>query len=232
MNSAACRSAADRRCRCGPLPSVRRLARELGVELTEVEPTGAGDRVTHDDVKGGGYIGLELGSVYAALGSRVRVVEMLDRLLPGADTDLVRPLAKKLQGEFEGILLETKVASVREQDDELRVQLERADGESEEQAFDAVLVSVGRRPNSSGLGLDNTKVGIDDRGFVVVDAQRRTAEPSIWAIGDVAGEPMLPTRPRTRAGSPWRPSPARRPHSIRRRSPRWCSPIRRSPGAA
>ncbi len=142
-------------------------------------------------VVGGGYIGLELGSVYAALGSRVTVVEMLDGLLPGADRDLVRPLARRLDDRLEAILLETKVAEVKEQKNGVKVRLEPKEGKPEDRLFDAVLVAVGRKPNSEGIGLENTRAEVDAQGFVVVDERRRTAEPSLWAIGDVAGQPML-----------------------------------------
>jgi dihydrolipoamide dehydrogenase len=142
-------------------------------------------------VVGGGYIGLELGSVYAALGSKVTVVEMMPSLLPGADKDLVRPLAKRLSAQFELILLETKVAEVKEQKNGLKVRLEGKDVDKPERLFDNVLVSVGRRPNSEGLGLENTKVEVDEQGFIRVDGQLRTAEPTIRAIGDVVGQPML-----------------------------------------
>ncbi|MDZ4858976.1 MAG: dihydrolipoyl dehydrogenase, partial [Candidatus Hydrogenedentes bacterium] len=142
-------------------------------------------------VVGGGYIGLELGSVYAALGSKVTVVEMTPTLLPGADEDLVTVLAQRLGTMFAGIHLNTKVLRVEEQKNHIAVTLESADGKPRKENYDKVLVSIGRKPNSSGLGLNNTKVEIDARGFVEVDAQRRTADAAIFAIGDVAGEPML-----------------------------------------
>ena len=142
-------------------------------------------------VVGGGYIGLELGSVYAALGSRVSVVEMLPGLLPGADRDLVRPLARRLEKKFEAIHLSTKVAFVAEEGAELRVSFEDAGGARRDDVFDRLLVSVGRRPNSEDLGLDRAGVEVDRRGFIVVDPRRRTGNPAVWAIGDVAGEPML-----------------------------------------
>jgi len=142
-------------------------------------------------VVGGGYIGLELGSVYAALGSKVTVVEMLPGLLPGVDKDLVRPLAKKLDARFESILLETKVAEVKAQKNGIKVWLESKSIDKPERRFDKVLVSVGRRPNSEELGLENTTVVVDGQGFIQVDDQLRTAEPSIFAIGDVVGQPML-----------------------------------------
>ncbi|MBN1992298.1 MAG: dihydrolipoyl dehydrogenase, partial [Anaerolineae bacterium] len=141
-------------------------------------------------VVGGGYIGLELGSVYAALGSQVTVVEMLPNLLTGADKDLVRILAKRLEEKFEAILLKTTVTEMKEVKNGIKATFD-GDVEKKEQVFDRVLVSVGRKPNSGGIGLENTGVEIDQRGFIKVDAQRRTAEPNIYAIGDVAGEPML-----------------------------------------
>ncbi|MBE0564749.1 MAG: dihydrolipoyl dehydrogenase [Krumholzibacteria bacterium] len=142
-------------------------------------------------VVGGGYIGLELGSVYAALGSKVTVVEMTGGLLPGCDRDLVSVLKRRLDTKFEGILLNTKVASLKEAKTTVTVTLEDKKGESSTRKFEQVLISVGRRPNSENLGLENTKVELDQRGFVKVDAQRRTAESHIFAIGDLAGEPML-----------------------------------------
>ncbi len=141
-------------------------------------------------VVGGGYIGLEMATVYAALGTRVTVVELTDGLLPGADRDLVRPLHKKLSGEFAAILLGTKVVSMVDKGHAIEVTFD-GNVEQKVQHFSRVLVSVGRRPNSDGLGLEKTKVQIDRQGFVAVDPQRRTAEPKIWAIGDVAGQPML-----------------------------------------
>jgi dihydrolipoamide dehydrogenase len=141
-------------------------------------------------VVGGGYIGLELATVYQALGSKVTVVEMTDTLLPGVDPDLVRVLAKRMEGRLDAVRLQTRVTALTVRPDGCTVRLESAAGATEE-VFDRVLVAAGRRPNSSGLGLKNTAVQVSERGFVVVDAQRRTAEPGIFAIGDVAGEPML-----------------------------------------
>jgi len=141
-------------------------------------------------VVGGGYIGLEMGTVYAALGSRVSVVELTDGLLPGADRDLVKPLHKRLEGQFEAIWLNTKVVALAEKKDAIEVTFEGA-VEKKTQRYSRVLVSVGRRPNSAGLGLEKTKVEVNSRGFVVVDRQQRTADPHILAIGDVVGEPML-----------------------------------------
>jgi dihydrolipoamide dehydrogenase len=144
-------------------------------------------------VVGGGYIGLELGSVYAALGSAVTVVEMTSGLLPGADRDLVNILAKRINQVMKAVLLNTRVVQMRAETNGIRVTFEGegAKGEAKEQIFDRVLVSVGRRPNSKIPGLDGTRVKVNDRGFIVVDEQLRTDEPSIFAIGDVVGEPML-----------------------------------------
>lgn len=142
-------------------------------------------------VVGGGYIGLEMGSVYAALGSKVVVVEMMSGLLPGADRDLVRPLQKRLEGLFESVHLSTKVDGLAVDKKSITATLIGEDGKPREEKFDKVLVSVGRTPNSRNLGLENTRVQVNDKGFIVVDVHRRTAEPHIFAIGDVAGEPML-----------------------------------------
>ncbi len=144
-------------------------------------------------VVGGGYIGLELGSVYAALGTRVTVVEMLSGLLPGADRDLVLPLHKRLEKMFAAILPNTTVTSLKEEGTGIRA---RFDGpaikdDNREQVFDRVLVSVGRKPNSEIPGLENTQVGTNDRGFIEVNKQLQTADPAVYAIGDVVGEPML-----------------------------------------
>jgi dihydrolipoamide dehydrogenase len=142
-------------------------------------------------VIGGGYIGLEMGTVYAQLGTKVSVVELLDGLLPGADRDLVKPLHKRLSTLFgERIFLNTKVGSIGQRDSKIEVAFE-GPGKFGAEQFDRVLVSVGRRPNTRGLGLENTQVEIDAKGFVQVDHQQRTGDPHILAIGDVAGEPML-----------------------------------------
>ena len=141
-------------------------------------------------VVGGGYIGLEIGSVYAALGTKVTVVEFLDGILPMADRDLVKPLEAKLRQEFEAIYLNTKVAAVAAKPEGIVATLEGKDVPPQ-LTFDRVLVSVGRRPNSANLGLEKAGVKANDRGFIPVDRQRRTNVPHISAIGDVAGEPML-----------------------------------------
>lgn len=142
-------------------------------------------------VVGGGYIGLELGSAYAAMGSTVSVVEMTSGLLPGCDRDLVSVLKRRLDKKFAKIMLNTKVAGLKEMKTGVKVTLEDKKGEKTEEKFDKVLVSIGRKPNTENLGLENTKIVVDDKGFVEVDGQRRTAEPNIFAIGDIAGEPML-----------------------------------------
>ena len=141
-------------------------------------------------VVGGGYIGLELGSVYAALGTKVTVVEMTGGLLPGADRDLVNVLAKRIEAICEAVLLNTKVVSMKEQKNGIAVTFEGDAVEKKEQRFDRVLVSIGRKPNPVP-GIENTRVTRTDRGFVEVNAARQTAEPAIYAIGDVVGEPML-----------------------------------------
>jgi dihydrolipoamide dehydrogenase len=144
-------------------------------------------------VVGGGYIGLELGSVYAALGTKVTVVEMTGGLLPGADRDLVNILAKRIEKISEAVLLNTKVVAMKEAKDSVSVTFEGeglGDG-PKERSYDRVLVSIGRRPNGAVPGLDRTKVKVNQRGFIEVNERLETAEPSIYAIGDVVGEPML-----------------------------------------
>jgi dihydrolipoamide dehydrogenase len=138
-------------------------------------------------VVGGGYIGLELGSVYATLGSAVTVVEMTGGLLPGADRDLVDVLATRIEGLMKAVMLNTTVTAMTAERAGIRVSF----GGKDAQLFDRVLVAVGRRPNSRILGLDSTRVKVNERGFIAVDEQMRTDEPSVFAIGDVVGEPML-----------------------------------------
>jgi dihydrolipoamide dehydrogenase len=144
-------------------------------------------------VVGGGYIGLELGSVYAALASRVTVVEMLPGLLPGADRDLVLALHKRLERMFEAILLNTTVSSLKEEGDGILATFEGKDikDDQREKFFDRVLVSVGRKPNSEIPGIGKTQVKVGARGFIEVNKQLQTTDPLIYAIGDVVGEPML-----------------------------------------
>lgn len=141
-------------------------------------------------IVGGGYIGLEMATVYAALGSLVTVVEMTGSLLPGADPDLTKVLAGSIEARVDQVLLETRVVQLRETDGGIEAELSSADLE-ESREYDRVLIATGRRPNSANLGLEDTQVKVDERGFIEVDQQRRTGEPSIFAIGDVAGEPML-----------------------------------------
>ncbi|UCE66223.1 MAG: dihydrolipoyl dehydrogenase [Candidatus Zixiibacteriota bacterium] len=142
-------------------------------------------------VIGGGYIGLELGTVYAALGSKVSVVEMMPGLLPGADRDLVAVLAKRANKMFESIYLNTTAEGIVETKNGLKVTFEGKDIKEREQEFEKVLMAVGRQPNSKNFGLENTKVQINHKGFIKIDDKRQTDDPAIYAIGDVAGEPML-----------------------------------------
>jgi len=163
--------------------SPRVMDSTAALELPDIPPTLL--------VIGGGYIGLELGSVYAALGSRVTVVEMTAGLLPGVDRDLVRPLQQRLTPRFAEILLNTRVTQIEDREDGLHVTLSGAEVETVERVFDKALVAVGRRPNAADLGLEQIAAATDDRGFILTDGQCRTAEPSVFAVGDVAGEPML-----------------------------------------
>ena len=164
------------------LDSPRMMDSTSGLELPDVPKSLL--------VIGGGYIGLELGTVYATLGSRVSVVEMTPGLLPGADRDLVGVLEKRIKNLFAAIMVNTKVVKVADEGQGIRVTFEGEVAEKE-QVFDRVLVAVGRRPNSKVPGLETTKVKVAANGFIETDEQRRTAEPNIFAIGDVAGEPML-----------------------------------------
>src|SRR5947199_7114802 len=141
-------------------------------------------------VIGGGYIGLELGTVYAALRSKVSVVEMTGGLLPGADRDLVLPLHKRLEKSFQSILLNTTVTAVKKESNRLRVCFDGKDVKEREKVFDKVLVSVGRKPNSEIAGLDRTRVKLGQRGFIQVNKHLQTDDPAIYAIGDVVGGPM------------------------------------------
>jgi len=142
-------------------------------------------------VVGGGYIGLELGTVYAALGTKVSVVEMTAGLLPGADRDLVLPLQRRIEKSFDSIMLNTTVTGVKEEGAGIRVSFDGAEVKDRERTFDKVLVSVGRKPNSEIPGLERTGVKVVQRGFIQVNRQLQTDDPNIYAIGDVVGEPML-----------------------------------------
>ena len=142
-------------------------------------------------VVGGGYIGLELGSVYSALGTKVSVVEFMDRLLPGADQDLVSHLQKRISASFDKIMLQSKVVEIKEVADGLSVRIENKDKQIEEHVFDYVLMSIGRKPQTAGLGLENTKVQVNERGWIIADNTLKTNDDNIYAIGDIVGEPML-----------------------------------------
>ncbi len=142
-------------------------------------------------VIGGGYIGLELGSVYAALGTKVSVVEMTNGLLPGADRDLVSFLERRITPKFEKIMLSSKVAALKEVKDGITVSMLDKDNKPFDETYDYVLMSIGRRPTTQGLGLENTKVSLTQRGFIETDKQCRTKDSKIFAIGDIAGDPML-----------------------------------------
>jgi dihydrolipoamide dehydrogenase len=141
-------------------------------------------------VIGGGIIGLEMGCVYDALGSKVSVVELMDQLMPGADPDLVKPLEKRLRKRYEQILLGVKVQAIEALPEGLRVTFSGT-GAPTPQIYDRVLVAVGRRPNGSGIGVEAAGLSVDPRGFLSVDRQMRTAQPHIFAIGDIVGQPML-----------------------------------------
>lgn len=167
------------------LPTPRVMDSTTALELQEIPESLL--------VIGGGYIGLEMGTVYAELGAKVSVVELTDGLLPGADRDLVKPLQTRLEKLFETIHLKTKVLGLEEKKKAILVRFEGPEGPFERE-FTRVLVAVGRRPNSDGLGLENTGVKLTPKGFVEVDDRQRTADPRILAIGDVCGEPMLAHR--------------------------------------
>lgn len=141
-------------------------------------------------ILGGGYVGLELGTVYAALGSRVTVAVRGDRLLRGADPDLVDVLLSRLKEIFEVIHFNTQVVSVKEREEGVDVKFEGTSDRAD-QTFDRVLVAIGRRPNTGKIGLEKTKVKLNEQGYAVVDEQRRTTDEKIFAIGDVAGPPLL-----------------------------------------
>ncbi|OUT55659.1 MAG: dihydrolipoyl dehydrogenase [Rhodopirellula sp. TMED11] len=159
-----------------------------------MDSTGALNLVDIPDtmlIVGGGYIGLEMASVYANLGSKITVVELAPSLLPGADPDLVKPLAKRIKKLCEDrVFTNTKVGSLAEVNHQIEVTFEGPEHYGHER-YDRVLVSIGRRPVTRGLGLENTAVKVNERGFVECDDQQRTSDPHIMAIGDVAGDPML-----------------------------------------
>jgi dihydrolipoamide dehydrogenase len=142
-------------------------------------------------VVGGGIIGLEMGTVYDALGTKVSVVEFMDGLIPGADRDLIRPLQKRMEKRFESIMVSTKVSKLEAKADGIYVDFEGANAPKETQKYDRVLVSIGRRPNGKNIGAEHAGVAVDERGFIAVDKQMRTNVPHIFAIGDIVGQPML-----------------------------------------
>lgn len=142
-------------------------------------------------VIGGGYIGLELSTVYDALGSKVTVVEMMPQLLTGADRDLANILIKRIESKFQKVMTSTKVLKVEEISNGLRVEFEDSEGKKFSEEFGKILVSIGRKPNIENVGLENTKVKLTDRGFVKINGQLQTDDPNIYAIGDIAGNPML-----------------------------------------
>ena len=141
-------------------------------------------------VMGGGIIGLEMGTVYHALGSQIDVVEMFDQVIPAADKDIVKLFTKRISSKF-NLMLETKVTAVEAKEDGIYVTMEGKKGPAEPQRYDAVLVAIGRTPNGKLLAADKAGVEVDDRGFIHVDKQMRTNVPHIFAIGDIVGQPML-----------------------------------------
>ncbi len=141
-------------------------------------------------IVGGGIIGLEMATVYHALGSEIHVVELMEQIIPGCDKDLITPLFRKIKKQYKNIWLETKVSAIEAQADGLKVSFD-GKGAPESEIFDAVLVAVGRRPNGKKIGAENAGVNVDDYGFIAVDKQQRTNVPHIFAIGDIVGQPML-----------------------------------------
>lgn len=141
-------------------------------------------------IVGGGIIGLEMATVYHALGSEIHVVELMEQIIPGCDKDLITPLFRKIKKQYKNIWLETKVSAIEAQDDGLKVSFD-GKGAPESEIFDAVLVAVGRRPNGKKIGAENAGVNVDDYGFIAVDKQQRSNVPHIFAIGDIVGQPML-----------------------------------------
>jgi dihydrolipoamide dehydrogenase len=173
--------------RPGSLPGLSGASERVMDSTAALELAEIPDRLL---VIGGGYIGLELGQVYAALGSAVTLVEMTGGLLPGVDRDLVQPLARRLGKLFQAVHLETAVSALREVDGGIEAAL----GAHGTERFDRVLVAVGRRAQGVGLGLETTRARVDERGVVAVDDRCRTDDPRIYAVGDVTGEPMLAHR--------------------------------------
>ena len=141
-------------------------------------------------IVGGGIIGLEMATVYDALGSEITVVEFMDSLIPGCDKDLVRPLSKRISKKYKAIHLKTKVSEIKALKSGLKVVFE-GEKAPEPQTYDKVLVAIGRRPNGAKIGAENAGIKVDDHGFISVDRQMRTNVDNIFAIGDIVGNPML-----------------------------------------
>ncbi|MBP6355136.1 MAG: dihydrolipoyl dehydrogenase [Nitrosomonas sp.] len=158
-----------------------------------IDSTGAlqlQDVPEHLLIIGGGIIGLEMATVYSALGSKISVVEWMDQLIPGADPDLVKPLHRRIKKRYEAIYLKTKVTRIEANESGLTVTFE-GENAPEPQTYDRILMAVGRRPNGRNIGAENIGIHVDERGFIPVDQQLRTNLPHIFAIGDIVGEPML-----------------------------------------
>lgn len=178
-------------CAVGSLPALPK-AFDLGNPrvMTSTEALEIEDIPENLLVIGGGYIGMEMGTVYAALGSKVTVIEAMDNILAGADPDLARPVVNAAKKAFKEIRLKAKVLKMSTVGKQIKVESE-FDGKKVEELYDRVLVSVGRAANSADLGLENTKVTLDEKGFIKINAQQQTSDPHIYAIGDIAGGIML-----------------------------------------
>ncbi|UCB49445.1 MAG: dihydrolipoyl dehydrogenase [Deltaproteobacteria bacterium] len=171
-----------------PLPGI--IIKEGGRVMDSTGALGLIDIPESLFIYGGGYIALEMGTVYASLGSRVSLAVRSDRLLRGADTDLAKPLIRRLEGMFEAIHFNTTIASLKEHKNKVDVTLE-GEVDKPQQSFGRVLIAVGRQPNTQDMGLETTNVKLDEKGFVAADEQQRTSDERIFAIGDVAGGPLL-----------------------------------------
>src|SRR6185437_6023162 len=182
-------------------------------------------------VIGGGYIGMELGTVYASLGSKIVLVEALDGILMGADPDLARPVVAYAKKNFKEVRLKTKVGKMSTQGKQIKVEME-VEGQKKEELYDRVLVAVGRVPNCENIGLENTKVTRDDKGFIKINEKQQTDDPSIYAIGDVAGGVMLAHKASREARVAVEVILVRIALSMMWSSRLWFSRIRNWPGAA
>jgi len=178
-------------CAVGSVPAMPK-AFDLGNPrvMTSTEALEIEDVPENLLIVGGGYIGMEMGTVYAALGSKITVVEAMDNILAGADPDLARPVVLAAKKAFKEIRLKAKVLKMSSAGKQIKVEIE-FEGKKVEELYDRVLVSVGRAANSNDLGLENTKVTLDDKGFIKINAQQQTSDPHIYAIGDIAGGIML-----------------------------------------